>query len=93
MQKTNHIDFRIGKVIKRKGDKLYVIWKDHDDSFDSWIDKKDLVILFSWTIYPSKSKINVELDLSNYATESDFKNATVVDASKLAKVVDLANLK
>ena len=34
---------RIEKVIKRKGDKLYVKWKGYDNSFNSWIDKKDLV--------------------------------------------------
>ena len=31
------------KVIKRKDDKLYVKWKGYDNSFNSWIDKKDLV--------------------------------------------------
>ena len=35
------------KVIKRKGDKLYVKWKGYDSSFNSRIDKKDLV-WFSW---------------------------------------------
>ena len=34
---------RIEKVIKRKGDKLYVKWKDYDNSFNNWIDKKDLI--------------------------------------------------
>ena len=29
--------------IKKKGDKLYVKWKGYDSSFNSWIDKKDLV--------------------------------------------------
>ena len=38
-------------------------------------------------------KVKVELDLSNYATKSDFKNATGVDTSKFDKQVDLANLK
>ena len=36
-------EFRIEKVIKRKDDKLYVKWKGYDSSFNSWIDKKDLV--------------------------------------------------
>ena len=31
----------IENVIKRKGDKLYVKWKGYDNSFNSWIDKKD----------------------------------------------------
>ena len=43
LQKTNQKEFRIEKVLKRKGDKLYVKWKGYDDSFNSWIDKKDLV--------------------------------------------------
>ena len=38
-------------------------------------------------------RVKVELDLSNYATKSDLKNATGVDTSKFAKKVDLANLK
>ena len=43
LQKTNHKEFRIEKVLKRKGDKLYVIWKGYDNRFNSWTDKKDLV--------------------------------------------------
>ena len=43
LQKTNQQEFRIEKVIKRKGDKLYVKWEGYDNSFNSWIDKKDLV--------------------------------------------------
>ena len=43
LQKTNQKEFRIEKAIKRKGDKLFVKWKGYDNSFNSWIDKKDLV--------------------------------------------------
>ena len=43
LKKTNQQEFRIEKVIIRKGDKLYVKWKSYDNSFNSWIDKKDLV--------------------------------------------------
>ena len=43
LQKIDQQGFRIEKVIKKKGDKLYVKWKGYDNSFDSWIDKKDLV--------------------------------------------------
>ena len=43
LQKTNQKEFRIKKVIKGKGDKLYVKWKGYDSSFNSWIDKKELV--------------------------------------------------
>ena len=42
-QKTNQKEFRVEKVINRKGDKLYVKWKDDDISFNTWIDKKDII--------------------------------------------------
>ena len=43
LQQTNQKEFRIEKVINRKGNKLYVKWKGYDNSFTSWIDKQDLV--------------------------------------------------
>ena len=43
LQKTNQQEFSIEKVIKSKGDKLYVKQKGSDSSFNSWIDKKDLI--------------------------------------------------
>ena len=43
LQKIDQQEFRIEKVIKKKGDKLYVKWKRYDNSFNSWIDKKDLM--------------------------------------------------
>ena len=43
LQKTNQKKFRIEKVIKRKGDKLYVKQKGYDDSFNSRINEKDIV--------------------------------------------------
>ena len=43
LQKTNQKEFRIEKIIKIKGNKLYVKWKGYDNSFNSWIDKKDLI--------------------------------------------------
>ena len=42
LQKSNQEEFRIKKVIKREGDKLYVKWKGYNSSFNSWIDKKDI---------------------------------------------------
>ena len=42
-KKKNQKKFIVEKVIKRKGDKLYVKWKGYDNSFISWIDKKDIV--------------------------------------------------
>ena len=44
MQKLNQKEFRVEKVIKRKGGKVSVKWKCYDNSFNSWIDKKDIVI-------------------------------------------------
>ena len=44
--KKTQKEFRIEKVIKRKGDKLYklsVNWKGYDNTFNSWTDKKDIV--------------------------------------------------
>ena len=43
------------------------------------------------TSFVGKGK--VELDLYNYATKADLKNASSVDASKFAKKIDLASLK
>ena len=42
LQKIDQQEFRIEKVIKKKGDKLYIKWKGHDNLFNSWIDKKGL---------------------------------------------------
>ena len=43
LQKTNQEEFRIERVLKRKGDKIYVKWKGYDNSFNSWIDKNDII--------------------------------------------------
>ena len=43
LQKTSQERFKVEKVIKRKVDKLYVKWKGYDNSFNSWVDKKDLI--------------------------------------------------
>ena len=60
------------------------------------MEKKDIAIQKMGYITPyshSKNKIEVELDLSNYAIKFDIKNATSVDTSQFAKKDDLANLK
>ena len=41
LQTIDQEEFRIEKVMKKKGDKLYVKWKGYDNSFNSWIDEKD----------------------------------------------------
>ena len=42
LHKRNQKEFRIQKVITIKCNKLYVKWEGYDNSFNSWIDKKDL---------------------------------------------------
>ena len=41
----------------------------------------------------SRWRVKIELDLSNYATEANLKNATGMDTSKFVKNVDLVGLK
>ena len=80
--------------MKRKGDGVYVKWKGYNNSFSSWIDKKRHYINEYFT-KPRRLEgcVKVELNLSNYATKPDLKNATSVNTSELAKKVDLAGLK
>ena len=40
-----------------------------------------------------KGNIEIEVDLSKYATKADLKNATGADTSEFAKKTDLASLK
>ena len=41
---------------------------------------------------PFAGDINVKVDLSNYATKADLKNATGIDTSNLAAKSDLVSL-
>ena len=43
LQITNQEEFRIEEVIRKKGDKLHVIWKGYNNSINSWIGKKDVL--------------------------------------------------
>ena len=43
LQETYQQEFRIEKVFRKKGDKLYVKWKGYDSLFNNWIDKKYLI--------------------------------------------------
>ena len=45
LQKTNNNESRVEKVINRKDNQLYVKWKCYDNSFNSWIDKKDRIYM------------------------------------------------
>ena len=48
---------------------------------------------FSRLYEPIGGDINIKVDLSNYATKSDLKNATGIDTSKLEAKSDLVSLK
>ena len=103
LQKTNQQEFRIEKVIKKKCDKLYVKWKCYHSSFNSWIDKKDSIILliirikmsqhFPKLYEPFGGDISVKIDLSNYVTKADIRNISHVDTSSLELKTNLASLR
>ena len=74
LQKNNQKEFRIEKILKRKGDKLYVKWKGYDNRFNSWIDKKKSLIKMSQYFNSHfGGSIKVKIDLSNYATKKILK--------------------
>ena len=50
MEKPAHEELRIEKIIKRKTDKLFLKSKRYGDSFNSSIDKKDLLKKFVNTL-------------------------------------------
>ena len=90
MQKTSQKKFRLEKILKTKGNRLYVKRKGYDNSFNSWIDK------ISQHFPPfriSERNIKVELDLSSYVTKTDLKNVTHVDVSSFASKTNLSSLK
>ena len=101
LQKTDQQKFRMEKVIKKKDDKLYVKWKGYDSSFNSWIDKKDLVWCYRIKMsqyFPKPYEqfdgdINVKVDLSNYATKTDLRNISHADTWSFALKSNLASLK
>ena len=88
-------------VIKRKGDKLYVKWEGYDNSFNTWIHKKDLVRFYRMKMsqyFPKpyeafSGDINIKVDLSNYTTKADIKNISHVNTSNFTLKTNLANLK
>ena len=84
-------NLELKKIIKRKGYKLYVKWKCYDNSFNSWIDKKDIVQRSEFFLESKSSnwRVKVKLDWSDYATKTYLKNATGVDTSSFAEKADL----
>ena len=56
--------------------------------------KKDILSMREYFPEPkSLGKVKVELDLSNYATKTDFKNKAGIDTSSFGKKVYLTSLK
>ena len=98
LQKTRQKEFRIEKVIKRKGGRhrLYLKWKGYVNSFNNLINMKDIIKMsqyFPESYERSVGNVKVELDLSNHATKADAKRATGLGVFMLASKTDLASLK
>ena len=71
--------------------------KGYDNSFNCWVDKKDIVQKMS-QYFPKPygtfgRNINVKVDLSSYATKADLKDATGIGTSNFALKSNLASLK
>lgn len=45
LQKTRQETFRIEKVLKKRGNKMFVKWLGYPDSFNSWIDSDEIINL------------------------------------------------
>ena len=56
--------FRIEKVIKRKDNKLYITWKGYNNSFNSWIHRKDIVWMRQYFPKPKVNNVSTT-DTSN----------------------------
>ena len=82
MQKTIQKEFRIEKVINRRGDKFHVKRNRYNNSFNSWIDLKNVT----------------GVDISSFTKKTDLANlkSTVdkLDIDELKNVpTNLSNLK
>ena len=69
--------------------------KRYDNSFNTLLIKRTLYKMSQQLPKPRKcfgGNVNVQVNLSNYATKSDLKNAIGTDTSKLILKTDLTNL-
>ena len=65
-------EFRIENVIQKKGDELYVKRQEYDNSFNRWTGKNCISEYYYFPEpHSNKNKIEVKLDWSNYATQTD----------------------
>ena len=65
----------------------------YDNSFNSWVDKKDLVWFYCTKNEPTFSKTVWTINLSNYGTKTDIKNISHIDTSGFTLKTNLASLK
>ena len=79
-------------MIKKKGNKLYVKWKGYDNSFNSWIDKKDMSYVPTYSEVKEEI-VSVTLNLSNYVTQKEFESLTKVDTSDFALKTNVAEIR
>ena len=73
LQKHKLKEFSVEKVVKSKCDELSVKWKCND-SFNSWIDKIDIVQMSEDFPKPKSLGGNVEVNFSDYTTKLDLKS-------------------
>ena len=83
-KKTNQKGFIVEKVIKKKVISCMLNGKTMINLLTVGLIKKDIVYMSEYSPEP-------KLDLLNYATKVDLKNATGVNTSNFAKKADLAN--
>ena len=100
LQKTSQEKLIKRKIIKRKGDKLYVKWKGYKIHLIVGLIKKTLYKMSQYFPKPFRSfggNINVEVDLSNLALKTNLASLKTevdqLDIDKLVSVpVDLSQL-
>ena len=97
MDKTKQTEFMIENVTKIKGDSLFVKWKGYDNSFNRYVNLKDIGLLWVNIFLESYESfgeyVKVELGLLIYAKKVDLKGATGIDTCMMTRKTDLTNLK
>ena len=71
-------------------------WKDYDNSFNSWIDRKDIVKMSQYFFKPFEplgGDINVKVDLFSYVTKPNLRKTRGTDTYLLALKSNLASQK
>ena len=87
LQKTSQEKFRIEKVLKRKGEKLYIRWKGYNNSFNGCINKKDLIWKWVNTFLSGLEVLEEILTLKlifQIVQQKQIKNISYVDTSSFA---------